>query len=70
MIVTQFTRGALRYRREVRDMTRDGWERIQPGGQHLLLAMHCGGRQDERISDVRIACDGKSLWVKTAKRER
>lgn len=63
MIVTEYTRRALAYRKESRDMILAGWERIHQGS-NILLKMHNGGRWRERIVDVRIAVDGKSLWVK------
>ena len=63
MKVTDWTRRALAYRRERRDLPKQGWEYVgERGGS--LWEIHRGVRYRERITDVRIACDGKALWVK------
>ena len=64
MKVTEFTRAALACRREARDMVKQGWERIDENGGKLWQ-LHRGYRVTHRIADVRIAADGKTLWVKT-----
>lgn len=63
MRVTDTTRRRLAYRREERAMIRAGWERVGEGGGKLW-ELHRGCRWRERITDVRIAIDGKSLWVR------
>lgn len=64
MKVTNLTRSMLTVRRDVRDMTRDGWEKVGEGGGRLW-ELYRGGRTREVITDVKIAADGKSLWIKT-----
>lgn len=64
MKVNRLTRSALRCRRDERDMTANGWERVdERGGQ--LWELHRGRRMGYVITDVRIAADGISLWIKT-----
>ena len=65
MKVSELTKSALACRRDARDMEADGWERVGEGGGKLW-ELHRGGRVGHHIVDVRIAADGKSLWVKTA----
>lgn len=65
MKVTKLTRSALTVRREARDMKTNGWESVGEGGGKLW-ELHRGGRWREVITDVKIAADGKSLWIKTA----
>lgn len=65
MKVTSLTTAALECRREDRDLPKDGWERVSEGGG-LLWELHRGRRWNHRITDVRVAVDGKSLWIKTA----
>lgn len=69
MKLSPLTRQALRGRREVRDLTREGWEQVGEGGGNLW-ELHRGCRHDHVITDVRIACDGKSLWIKTSPRRK
>lgn len=64
MRVTDFTRDALRSRKEDRDMKKDGWERVGEGGGKLW-ELYRGGRWNHRITDAQISVDGKSLWIKT-----
>lgn len=66
MLVNEFTRNALAYRKEEREMKRNGFERVGEGGGKLW-ELQRGGRYNHRITDVRISVDGKSLWIKTAK---
>ncbi|EON13443.1 hypothetical protein [Pandoraea sp. SD6-2] len=63
MIVTDYTRHLLAYRKEERDMLRAGWESVGEGGGRLW-ELKRGWRWGHRITDVRIAVDCKSLWVK------
>lgn len=67
MKLTPFAKSALAVRRERRDMPKEGWEPVGEGGS-ALWELYRGGRTDHIITDVRIAADGKSLWIKTAKR--
>lgn len=64
MKVTDFTRRALAVRRDRRDMIAAGWEFVGEGGGKLW-ELYRGYRYTHRISDVRIAADGKALWIKT-----
>lgn len=64
MRVTQFTRTALRVRREAKQMKADGWELVGEGGGKLW-ELQRGWRWREVITDMKIAADGKSLWIKT-----
>lgn len=66
MKVNNFTREALKIRRDKRDMPKDGWEYVgERGGS--MWELHRGWRYDQHIVDVRIAACGKALWIKTAK---
>ena len=64
MKVTDITRTALKVRREAKRMQADGWERVGEGGGKLW-ELHRGGRWREIITEVKIAADGKSLWIRT-----
>jgi hypothetical protein len=59
MKVTNLTRKALRYRRQLRDKTKAGWLHID---QHHLLMR--GAEYDQRVVAVEIGVDGQSLYVK------
>jgi hypothetical protein len=63
MKVTDITISELAYRREERDMQRDGWERVGEGGGRLWELTR-GFRWNHEIKDVCIAADKRSLWVK------
>lgn len=63
MKVTQFTRSALAYRREERDMLARGWEAVSEGGGRLW-EIHRGWRSGHRIVDCKIGVCGRRLWVK------
>lgn len=65
MKVTERTRKVLSYRRTIRDLKRDGFEEVGEGGGKLWQ-IYRGGRQGQKIRDVRIAPDGMSLFVKIA----
>lgn len=65
MKFTDRTREILACRREDRDMTRDGWERVDESGG-MLWQITRGSRWTQRIVDVRIARSGYFLWVKIA----
>lgn len=70
MKVTPFTRKALAVRREVRDLTKDGWEQITATfGEGRLWELDRGFRTHHRITDIRIGADGKSIWWKAAPTE-
>jgi hypothetical protein len=65
MKFTALTREILAIRRDRRDMTKAGWEHVgERGGR--LWELYRGGRTRHRITDVRVARDGRSLWIKTA----
>lgn len=63
MKFTDFTRSALAVRRDARGRKHGGWLQVNENGGPLWRLQrgdlwHC------RITDVAIAADGKSLWVK------
>ncbi|RUV07952.1 hypothetical protein EOA79_02360 [Mesorhizobium sp. M1A.F.Ca.IN.020.03.2.1] len=63
MLVTNFTRRALAYRKQKRDLLAQGYEEIgESGGK--LWELHRGKRMGHRIVAAVIATDGKSLYVK------
>lgn len=62
MKVTRFTRNALAFRRQKRDLLAKGFEFVPEGG--ALWELHRGCRIGHRITDAVIAADGKSLYVK------
>lgn len=62
MKVTDFTRGALAFRRDRRDMQALGYQWTEGSWE-----LHRGGKTDHRIVDVRISVDGKYIWFKTEK---
>lgn len=64
MKVTEHTRDALRCRRERRRLEAEGFEEVGERGGNLWQ-LHRGSRQDHVIVDVRIAPEGKSLFIKT-----
>lgn len=66
MKVTSRTRRALASRRELRDMPKLGWEMVGEGGG-MLWELQRGFRYNHEITDVQIAADRKSLWVKVEK---
>lgn len=61
---TQRTRDALAYRKQQRELLASGWDHVSGPWE-----IDWGGRWNEVIVDVKIATDGKSLYVKTAPRE-
>lgn len=64
MKVTAATKRALADRRDDRDKLASGWERVgERGGK--LWELYRGYRIGYKITDVRIAADGRSLWIKT-----
>jgi len=65
MLEQPWQKRAVAIRRERRAMTKDGWEHLGEGGGKLW-EMYRGGRVGHQITDVRIAADGISLWIKTA----
>lgn len=65
MIHTRLAKETLAHRRDVRDMTKAGWEFVgERGGR--LWELYRGYRIGYRITDVRISRDGLGLWIKTA----
>jgi len=69
MLVTEFTKGALAVRRDVRDSKAQGWEFVGENGG-MLWELYRGFRYNHRITDVKIAACGKGVWVKTEKEQR
>lgn len=70
MIVTANTRETLRCRRVRRQLARDGWQEVTERGG-MLWKLHRGlGWTDHVISDVMIAPEGKTLFVKISKKEK
>lgn len=67
MKFTEITRRALKSRRDIRDMEKDGWERVGDNGG-MLWELQRGYRCDKIITDVRISASGKFLWVKIGDR--
>lgn len=65
MLEGEFAKSARRIRTENRDMPEQGWEKVGENGGKLWELTR-GGRWRQRIVDVRIAADGKSLWVRCA----
>lgn len=65
MLGTAWMKAARRIRTENRDMPRQGWERVGEGGGKLW-EIERGPRIGQTIRDVKIAADGRSLWVKVA----
>lgn len=63
MKVSQFTRDVLANRRQQRDMLRDKWELVGDNGGKLW-ELDRGYRTNCIIKDVKIAVNGKQLWVK------
>lgn len=63
MLVTDWTRETLAYRREQRQMPAAGWEKIHDNGSPLW-ELDRGSRQDCRIVAARPSIDGKTVWVK------
>lgn len=64
MRVTDFTRRALAYRRQERDMKRRGYEQITcTFGIGNLWELDRGGRQNWRLTDAVLGVDGKSIYV-------
>lgn len=61
MIVTEFTRRALAFRRERRDLEAAGW-RISEADQWEI---HRGWRYGEVIAEVKISVCGKYVYTKT-----
>jgi hypothetical protein len=65
MRVTDRTKSILACRRQRRELIAAGWDHVSDP----VWEIDRGGRWDEVIIDVKIATDGKSLYVKTAKRQ-
>jgi hypothetical protein len=65
MKVTDFTRDALRCRRARKQLAAEGFEEVGENGG-MLWKLHRGVRWREIITDVRIAPEGKSLFIKTS----
>lgn len=63
MRITEFTKSALAYRRQRRDMKAAGWDHVAGPWE-----IERGGRYDHIIVAVEIATNGKSLYVKTEPR--
>lgn len=69
MRVTTFTRRALAFRKQRRDLERQGYEELSENGAPLW-ELHRGGRFAHRITDVIIGVDGKTLYLKIEKEQQ
>jgi len=65
MLVTDFTRDALRLRRFRRDMVARGFEEVGEGGDRLW-ELYRGSRRDHVITEAQVDLAGRSVWIKTA----
>ena len=64
MKVTALTRSAITSRRERRRLAWQGYEEVgESGGK--LWELHRGARVGHVITDVRIAPEGRSVFIKT-----
>jgi len=63
MLVTDLTRQTLSRRRTVKDWLREGFEEVNESGGKLWQLKR-GARQNQKIIDVRISPDGKSVFVR------
>ena len=59
MLVTDRTREILAYRREMRDLYKQGYRQHETDWEIVR-----GGRMKEKILDVKISRDGKSVYTK------
>lgn len=59
MKVTEFTRRALAFRRERRDLEAQGYCMHETDWE-----IHRGGKEDEVIVDAKISIDGKYVYTK------
>lgn len=65
MKVTSFTRGALAYRRQKRELTAKGYEQIScTHGIGRLWELDRGYRREFKLVDAILGVDGKSVYVK------
>lgn len=64
MLESATSKAIRRVRTDNRDMVKAGWEKVGEGGGKLW-ELNRGSRIGHRITDVRIAADGVSLWIKT-----
>jgi hypothetical protein len=67
--VTNFTKGAIAYRRFAKNAEADGFERVSENGDPLWKFVR-GGWSRREIVEVRIAPGGHQLWIKHAEAER
>lgn len=66
--VTDFTRRALAYRKQHRDLTRKGYEEIScKWGIGDLWQLDRGSRLNWRLVDAVLGVDSKSVFVKVVK---
>ena len=65
MLVSEFTRDALTYRKGARDLRAEGFIEVSENGDPLWKLKR-GGWYDRRITDVRIGPDGQTLWIKVS----
>lgn len=63
MVVTEWGRQALAYRRECRRLRALGWEPISENGAPLW-ELHRGPRMGHRIEEARVGIDGLTVWVR------
>ena len=65
MRVNAITTSILKRRREDRDMTAAGWERVD-GFSNKLWELDRGFRTNHVITEVKIGDGGRCIWIKTA----
>lgn len=64
MIFTGFTKRALAFRRESREMKRRGYRRHETDWE-----IHRGGKIGQKIIDAVISVDGKYVYTKISERD-
>jgi hypothetical protein len=65
VIVTELTREALKIRREMRDLTKQGYRRVE-----VDWRLHRGVLLREHLTDVRIAADGRHVWYRISESDK
>lgn len=68
MLESAFSKHARLVRTEHRDLPKQGWEHVgERGGK--LWEFYRGCRIGHHVTDVRIAADGISFWIKSAPKD-
>lgn len=65
MMVTPLTKEILRCRRERRRLASDGWQEVNENGG-ILWQLNRGTRLGHVITDVQIAPERRTIFIKTA----